>query len=358
MHPYFWGKYPIADETTDVGARTFQEKVWLSACPMSTGLDDPWINPVMDPKWPGIGCAKVLVVVAEKDVLKHRGWLYYEELRKSGWEGEVEIVETEGEEHVFYLEKPYCDKAKDLVKNCGSRNRCRVQRRCIEPDTGISARLYKPKPTNPDQKLPVLVYFHGGAFLVQTAFSPTYQPFLNSLASQANVIIVSVEYRRAPEHPLPVGYYDSWAAVKWVVSHSGGDGEEEWLRDCADFGRVFFAGDSAGANIAHNMAIRVGSDGLDGGELAGEGVAFGMPDETGLDDPWINPVMDPKWSGMGCAKVLVVVAEGDVLKHRGWLYYEELGKVGGVERWRSWRPQGKNMFSTWKSPIAIRLKIW
>ncbi|KAG5526487.1 hypothetical protein RHGRI_032681 [Rhododendron griersonianum] len=226
----------------------------------------------------------------------------------------------------------------------------------IKPDTGISARLYKPKPTNPDQKLPVLVYFHGGAFLVQTAFSPTYQPFLNSLASQANVIIVSVEYRRAPEHPLPVGYYDSWAAVKWVVSHSGGDGEEEWLRDCADFGRVFFAGDSAGANIAHNMAIRVGSDGLDGGELAGlvlmhpffwgkdptgdETTDVGVreyvekvwlsacPTSTGLDDPWINPVMDPKWSGMGCAKVLVVVAEGDVLKHRGWLYYEELRKSG------------------------------
>ncbi|KAI8532848.1 hypothetical protein RHMOL_Rhmol11G0246500 [Rhododendron molle] len=139
----------------------------------------------------------------------------------------------------------------------------------IEPDNGISARLYKPKPTNPGQKLPLLVYFHGGGFFVQTAFSPTYQPFLNSLAAQANVIIVSVDYRRAPEHPLPIGYDDSWDAVKWVVSHSGGNGEEEWLRDCADFGRVFLGGDSSGANIAHNMAIRVGSDGLDGGKLVG-----------------------------------------------------------------------------------------
>ncbi|KAH7834110.1 hypothetical protein Vadar_012805 [Vaccinium darrowii] len=128
----------------------------------------------------------------------------------------------------------------------------------IDPETGLSARLYKPKPTNPDQKLPLLVYFHGGAFIVQTAFAPMYQKFLNSVASEANAIVVSVDYRRAPEHPVPIGYYDSWAAVKWVVSHSGGNGEEEWLRDFVDFGRVFFGGDSAGASIAHNMAIRVG----------------------------------------------------------------------------------------------------
>lgn len=224
----------------------------------------------------------------------------------------------------------------------------------IEPDTGVSARLYKPKHTNPDQKLPVLVYFHGGGFFVQTAFSPTYQPFLNSIASQANVIIVSVEYRRAPEHPLPIGYDDSWAAVKWVVSHSSGNGEEDWLREFADFGRLFFGGDSAGANIAHNLAIRVGSDGLDGGKLVGlvlmhpyfwgkdptgdettdpdtRGIienfwVTACPLSSGIDDPLINPVMDPKWPSIGCAKVLVVVSERDLLKYRGWFYFEELGK--------------------------------
>ncbi|KAF7127787.1 hypothetical protein RHSIM_Rhsim11G0167400 [Rhododendron simsii] len=226
----------------------------------------------------------------------------------------------------------------------------------IEPEAGLSARFYMPKPTNPNQKLPLLVYFHGGAFFVQTAFSPLYQKFLNSIASQANAIVVSVDYRRAPEHPLPIGYDDSWAAVKWVVSHSGGNGEEEWLRDFADFGRVFCGGDSAGANIAHNMAIRVGLFGLDGNQLKGiflshpafsgeepigtevakvDGRAlveklwrFACPNSAGLDDPFMNPATDLNFSSLGCDKVLVVIAERDFFKDRGWLYYEELRNNG------------------------------
>ncbi|KAF5951712.1 probable carboxylesterase 12 [Camellia sinensis] len=232
----------------------------------------------------------------------------------------------------------------------------------ISPETGVAARLYKPKTTTTDQKLPLLIYFHGGAFFVQTAFSPTYQTFLNSLSSEANAIVVSVDYRRAPENPLPIGYDDSWEAVKWVASHTsavahGGGLVEEWLRDYADFERVFFGGDSAGANIAHHMAIRVGLEGLLGGvklvgivltnpyfwgkdPIGGEGTNMDIkalmdefwikacPSSSGSDDPMINPVVDPNLARLGCSKVLVCVAEKDVLRDRGWLYCEALGKSG------------------------------
>ncbi|XP_057488106.1 probable carboxylesterase 12 [Actinidia eriantha] len=226
----------------------------------------------------------------------------------------------------------------------------------ISPETGVSARLYKPKTIGPNKKLPLLVYFHGGAFFVQTAFSPTYQHFLNSLVTEANLIVVSVDYRRAPEHPLPIGYDDSWAAVKWAVSQSTGGGREAWLKDHVDFDLMFFGGDSAGANIAHNMAIRVGSEGLDGGNLVGivmmhpyfwgkdpigsEETSMEVradierfwlltcPSTTGLDDPWLNPASDPKLSCLGCKRVLVFVAERDVLRDRGWFYCEALGKSG------------------------------
>lgn len=89
------------------------------------------------------------------------------------------------------------------------------------------------------------------------------------LVSETNVVDVSIDYRLAPEHSLPTAYDDAWGAPKWVASHSDGKGTEDWLNRHADFQRVFFAGDSAGANIAHQMGLRVGSEGLNGVKLNG-----------------------------------------------------------------------------------------
>ncbi|KAL3730564.1 hypothetical protein ACJRO7_027564 [Eucalyptus globulus] len=81
-------------------------------------------------------------------------------------------------------------------------------------------------------RLPVLVYFHGGGFIDHSASSPIYHNHLNTLVAEANVIAISVNYRRAPEHPLP--YDDSWTALKWVASHSARNGLEEWLTSNAN----------------------------------------------------------------------------------------------------------------------------
>ncbi|KAK9138033.1 hypothetical protein Sjap_008627 [Stephania japonica] len=58
------------------------------------------------------------------------------------------------------------------------------------------------------------------------------------------VVAVSVDYRLAPEHPLPIAYHDSWAALQWARSHSTGrgPGPEPWLNDHVDFDRVNLAG--------------------------------------------------------------------------------------------------------------------
>lgn len=230
----------------------------------------------------------------------------------------------------------------------------------ISGETGLSARLYIPiAALSTPRKLPLLLYFHGGGFCIETAFSPTYHSYLNSLAGLANIAVVSVDYRRTPEHPLPVAYDDSWEALRWVDSHVQGTGSSEWLNSHADFHRVFFAGDSAGANIANNTAIRAGlsEEGLlriklrgivlvhpyfCGNEPIGEEAnkleakaftdgfwSLASPSSRGgLDDPLINPERDPNLGRLGCGKVLVCVAEKDFLKHRGLYYGEVLKKRG------------------------------
>ncbi|WP_369294412.1 alpha/beta hydrolase fold domain-containing protein, partial [Klebsiella pneumoniae] len=82
---------------------------------------------------------------------------------------------------------------------------------------------------------------------------------------------VSVNYRRAPENPLPAAYEDAWAALKWVLSHRDSNGPAVWLNNYADFGRLFVAGVSAGANIAHNVAMTAGKE-ESGGEILGVGL--------------------------------------------------------------------------------------
>jgi acetyl esterase/lipase len=68
-------------------------------------MDDPWINPlaVGAPGLEGLACARVLVCLAEKDVCRDRGRAYAEELRASGWAGEVEVLEVNGQGHCFHL---------------------------------------------------------------------------------------------------------------------------------------------------------------------------------------------------------------------------------------------------------------
>ncbi|KAJ0823969.1 putative carboxylesterase [Helianthus annuus] len=227
----------------------------------------------------------------------------------------------------------------------------------ILPDTPLSVRLYIPKPHNPTlKKLPLLIYFHGGGFIIESAASSPYHRLLNLIAAESGAVVVSVDYRTAPEHPVPTCFNDSWEAIKWVGEHVDGNGPESWLNELADLGHVFFAGDSAGATIAHHMAIRVGSSdptrsvSLRGvillhpffwgkervgsesdnarATIVGDLWKIAHPGTSGEDDPLINPAMDPKVSDLGCSKVLVYVAEKDILKDRGHYYKDILGKSG------------------------------
>ncbi|XP_054786297.1 probable carboxylesterase 13 [Prosopis cineraria] len=212
----------------------------------------------------------------------------------------------------------------------------------INHETGLSARMFLAMTAGAADKLPLLIYIHGGGSCVGSAFHPFYPGHLDTIAAEANAVVLSVNYRLAPEHPLPIAYDDTWEAIKWAAAHLYGDGSEPWLNDHADFRRVYFAGDSAGENIAHNMAMKVGLDSPNGLNLAGivlihsyvgndrksELIELLYPTMAGPDEPKINPAKDPNLQRLGCRRVLVMVAGNDSLVNRGRAYYEALKNSG------------------------------
>ncbi|KAI4990088.1 hypothetical protein ZWY2020_038451 [Hordeum vulgare] len=242
----------------------------------------------------------------------------------------------------------------------------------LDAATGLSVRLYLPKKLQgTSAKLPVVVYFHGGAFLIGSAKDPTYHKYLNSLAAAAGVLAVSVDYRLAPEHPLPAAYDDSWAALRWAAS-----GQDGWIADHGDASRLFLAGDSAGANIAHDMLVRAASE--DGGpriegaillhpwfsgNAAIEGEAPAAAKVTGLlwsyacrgsavggaDDPRMNPLApgaSPALERLGCARMLVTTGLEDGLAARNRAYYDAVAASGwrGSAAWLELEGEGHVFF--------------
>jgi len=111
----------------------------------------------------------------------------------------------------------------------------------IDQNSPATADVLVPNGSGPH---PVLVYFHGGAWV---AGSPASHRKLTARFAQAGYLVVSVDYRLAPEHPFPAGLDDCIAAVRWAASHAERFG--------GDPARLAIGGDSAGANLAAATAL-------------------------------------------------------------------------------------------------------
>ncbi|KAF1883697.1 hypothetical protein Lal_00012614 [Lupinus albus] len=125
----------------------------------------------------------------------------------------------------------------------------------IDPSKPITARLFLPHSNHTssfDNNLPILVYFHGGGFCIGSTTWLGYHTFLSDLCVTSNCIVLSVDYRLAPEYRLPIAYEDCYASLEWLAAQVTC---EPWLQK-ADLSRVFLSGDSAGGNIAYHVTIK------------------------------------------------------------------------------------------------------
>jgi acetyl esterase/lipase len=107
-----------------------------------------------------------------------------------------------------------------------------------------SARIYKPANAT-GAPMPVIVYYHGGGWVI--ADVNTYDATPRLLSKQLNAVVVSVEYRHAPEFKFPAQHNDAFAAYKWVLDNAASWG--------GDANKLALAGESAGGNLAVATAI-------------------------------------------------------------------------------------------------------
>ncbi|XP_076883774.1 gibberellin receptor GID1C-like [Bidens hawaiensis] len=105
------------------------------------------------------------------------------------------------------------------------------------------------EPVSKSEVVPVIIFFHGGSFAHLSANSAIYDILCRRLAGLCKAVVVSLNYRRAPEHPYPTAYDDGWTALEWVNSRP-------WLQSKDSKVHIFLAGDSSGGNIVHQVALR------------------------------------------------------------------------------------------------------
>ena len=226
-----------------------------------------------------------------------------------------------------------------------------VEMRQVEIAPGLAARLYLPprfsSVTTHEGSLPVLVYLHGGGWAAGSV--ATHDPFCRLLSQAAEIIVLSVEYRLAPEHPYPAALEDTLAAVHWAAEHA-----TEWGGDAA---RLALGGDSAGGNLAAVAANRLCATGAQpslgallllypvtdhpsaahpsytenatGYGLEANGMRWFWEQyarDISPNDPNVSPLRLEKLPALPPA--LVATAEYDVLRDEGLAYAEKLAAAG------------------------------
>lgn len=240
-----------------------------------------------------------------------------------------------------------------------------INRTIPGPAGEINVRLYRS-----GQNGPLLVFFHGGGFIVGDLDS--HDEVARVLTAQLKCTTVAVDYRLAPEHPFPAAPDDCFAALTWAVAHASELG--------ADASRTFVVGDSAGGNLAAVTARRARDAGRP--TLKGQVLIYPVTDFTSEKGPGPDGkyyVINPKSSAYfnkcylagddsnatnpdaspGLAKdlsklppALVITAEYDPLLKDGETYAAKL-KAAGVDATLSRYNGAPHGFASFPTPMGI-----
>jgi acetyl esterase len=223
-----------------------------------------------------------------------------------------------------------------------------VERSIDGPGGPLKLRIYTPFG---DGVLPLMMFFHGSGFVLCTL--DTHDGMCRNLAAGCGCVVVSVDYRLAPEHKFPKGPDDCLAATRWAAAHAAEFG--------ADPKRIMVAGDSAGGNMAAVTALRIRDEG--GPKLCGQMLLYPVTDyytrgtrsyeenangygltrdtmkwfwdhylnhEGEAEDPYASPLRAVDLAGLPPAYVLS--AEYDPLRDEAELYGERLQASGAAVR--------------------------
>ncbi|MDQ0255188.1 acetyl esterase [Evansella vedderi] len=217
----------------------------------------------------------------------------------------------------------------------------------VQGDSQIPLRIYRPQGEGP---FPIVMYYHGGAFLRGYGDINTHDNIVRSLAARTNSVVIAVGYRVAPDYVFPAAVEDSYAAIKWAVQNAETfNGDEN---------TISVAGDSAGGNIATVMALMARD--REGPELTSQVLMYPLttfldvslasreiydsgyyllsrtvmyrardlytPEEWMWSSPYASPLQAENLEGLPPA--LIITAEFDPLRDEGEAYAERLAEFG------------------------------
>jgi len=218
----------------------------------------------------------------------------------------------------------------------------------------LDARVYWPSKPVDGTPLPLIVYFHGGGWVI--ANLDVYDASPRALANQAKAVVVSVHYRQGPEDRFPAAHDDAVAAYKYIVANA--------VKWAADPGRVAIVGESAGGGLAVDTAIAArdqkltlpaavvavypiaGSDMMTPSYVANQNaLPLGKADMAWFFEHYLaspTDAKDPRIDIVGSADVkglppvTIIAAEIDPLNSDGTLLRDKLVKAGVDVTYQNW----------------------